>query len=227
MIRRRPLRSVASLRRRRVQGACNAAAASLVLGAGVLLAAPEAGAEIRVWVDDDGVTHFSDDPERAPEAAPSAESAAGFETLGSVWSDGLVGPPIEGGRESSFGDDRVARLLRGALEDLRRGEVARADSTLRGVVRLAPERPEAHWYLSGLARARGRFSTAEHHLRRFLDTAGPTLEPWRDRARARLDAIGDERRLADPEAGGGARARETNPGDHSRRNRAAPHAARS
>ncbi|MCR9097637.1 MAG: peptidase MA family metallohydrolase [bacterium] len=202
------------------QRARNPRAAFLVLALGVastaVLAADPSRAEIRVWVDDQGVTHFSDDPERAPDAATSVESDTAIETLRSVWNDGLVGPPIEGGRESSFGDDRVARLLRGAVEDLRRGEVARADSTLRGVVRLAPERPEAHWYLSGLARARGRFSTAEHHLRRFLDTAGPKLESWRVRARQRLAAIEDERRLADPEALDGPLELETIRGDHFR-----------
>ena len=63
----------------------------LLLGA---LAGPVARAEIRIWVDDAGVTHFSDDPERAPDAATSVESEGAFDTLRSVWDDGLVGPPI-------------------------------------------------------------------------------------------------------------------------------------
>ena len=70
--------------------------------------------------------------------------------------------------------------------------------------------------MAGLARARGRFSTAEHHLRRFLDTAGPKLEPWRVRARQRLAAIEDERRLADPEALDGPLELETIRGNHFR-----------
>lgn len=166
---------------------------------GSSLATATASGEIRIWVDEQGITHFSDDPESAPGASTSVETEGGVEALRSVWHDGLVGPPVSSGGESSFGDDRVERLLRGAIEDLRRGEVARADSTLRGVVRIAPGRPEAYWYLSGLARARGRFASAEQHLRRFLDLAGPDLAPWRSRARARLVAIEDERRLADPE----------------------------
>lgn len=176
----------------------------------------DARAEIRIWVDASGVTHFSDDPERAPDASTSLEGEGAFDTLRSVWDDGLVGPPIEGGSDSSFGADRVARLLRGAIQDLRRGEVSRADSTLRGVVRLAPDRPEAHWYLSSLARSRGRFTTAEHHLRRFLDAAGPELESWRTRARERLAAIADERRLADPEALDGPLELESIEGEHFR-----------
>ena len=173
---------------------------AVVIGFALTIVAAPALAEIRVWVDAEGVTHFSDDPEAAPDIATLAHGEGALETLQSVWGDGLTGPPVDGGGESSFGGDRVDRLLRGAIEDLRRGEVARADSTLSGVVRLAPGRPEAHWYLSGLARARGRFETAERHLRRFLDGAGPVLEPWRARARARLAAIEDERRLADPDS---------------------------
>lgn len=156
-----------------------------------------AQSEIRYWVDEAGVTHFSDDPEAGPVDATQLDSG-GFEALGSVWDDGLEGPPVQPG-ESSFGGDRVDRLMRGALSDLARGEIARADSTLRGVLRLDARRAEAHWYLAVLARARGRFSTAERHLELFLDSAGPELADWRQKAAERLAAIEDERRLADPE----------------------------
>jgi hypothetical protein len=155
-----------------------------------------AESEIHYWVDEEGVTHFSDDPASAPERAESTASVA-LETLRSVWQDGLVGPkPVYGG-ESSFGEDRVDRLLRGALADLERGEVARADSTLRGVLRLDARRAEAHWYLAMLARARGRFNSAEKHLLVFLDVAGPDLAEWKVQARKRLEGIKDERELAD------------------------------
>jgi len=165
----------------------------------VALSASVSESEIHYWVDEAGVTHFSDDPEAGPERTASVESE-GIETLRSVWQDGLIGPePVLGG-ESSFGDDRVDRLLRGALADLTRGEVARAESTLRGVLRLDARRPEAHWYLALLARARGRFTTTERHLRLFLDVAGPEHAAWRAKARTRLVAIQDERRLADPNA---------------------------
>lgn len=167
------------------------------LGFAWSLASTGALAEIRYWVDDQGVTHFSDDPEAAPDVSERVDEAP-LGVLGEIWSDGLVGPPV-GAAEASFGDDRVARLLRGAMADLERGELARADATLRGVLRLEPRNARAHWYLAVMARARGRFSTAEHHLALFLDTAGPELEPWRAKARARLTAMADERRLADPE----------------------------
>lgn len=174
----------------------SAAFASLALAvAGFAVARAD---EIRFWVDADGITHFSDDPRNAPPDAEAPESD-GLESLRSAWSDGVVGPPIVVVPGNSGGDaDRVQRLLRGAIGDLERGEHARASATLRGVLRLEPRCPEAHWYLAGLARARGRFDAAETHLRAFLDSAGPSLAPWRDKARVRLAAIADERRLADP-----------------------------
>ena len=155
--------------------------------------------EIRYWVDEAGTAHFSDDPEAAPPRASSLESA-GVETLRSVWEDGSIGPRLVLGGESSFGDDRIDRLLRGALADLERGEVARAGSTLRGVLRLDARRAEAYWYLARLARARGRFKTAERHLHDFLDVVGPEHAAWRGKARERLATIRDERELADPAA---------------------------
>ncbi len=172
--------------------------------------------EIRFWVDESGVTHFSDDPSRVPPGAESAE-AGGLEALRSAWADGVVGPTLRSVPGASGGEvDRVARLLRGALGDLERGEHARASATLRGVLRLEPRSPEAHWYLAVLARARGRFESAEKHLRLFLDSAGPDLAPWRDEARRRLAAIADERRLADPASLRGALRLQSVPSKHFR-----------
>ena len=156
-------------------------------------------AEIHFWVDADGVTHFSNDEESAPEGA-SAVDAEGLEPIRGAWSDGITGPPLSGdSSDSSFGVNRVRRLLRGALADLDRGEIARAASTLRGVLRLEPRSPEAHWYLAVLARARGRFNSAERHLQSFLEFAGPEFASWRRSAATRLASISDERELADPD----------------------------
>ncbi|MFO0691688.1 MAG: tetratricopeptide repeat protein [Myxococcota bacterium] len=169
-------------------------AASLVVGPRTLARADD----FRFWVDANGVTHLTDDPAAAPPDALPAESE-GLEALRSAWDDGVVGPPVVGGAGQSGGDaDRVARLLRGALGDIERGEHARASATLRGVLRIEPRNAAAHWYLAQLARSRGRFDAAEKHLRQFLDAAGPSLERWRAEARTRLAAIADERRLADP-----------------------------
>ena len=183
---------------RRISGAASWQAALCAL---VVLASGFAGAradEIRFWVDAAGVTHFSDAAGDAPPGAEKPESE-GLDSLRSAWADGIVGPAVEAVPGSSGGDDdRVQRLLRGALGDLERGELARASSTLHGVLRLEPRCPEAHWYLAVLARSRGRFDAAEKHLRLFLDSAGPALAAWRTEARARLAAIADERRLADP-----------------------------
>ena len=188
--------------------------ASLILGvAWVALAGAD---EIRFWVDADGITHFSDDPRHAPSDAQAPESE-GLESLRSAWSDGVIGPAVVVVPGNSGGDaDRVQRLLRGAIGDLERGEHARASATLRGILRLEPRCPEAHWYLAVLARARGRFDAAETHLEAFLDAAGPSLAPWRDEARVRLAAIADERRLADPTGLTGALELQTIPARHFR-----------
>lgn len=180
-------------------GALAALLVGALLGLDPAIRPRAAGAdEIRFWVDADGITHFSDDATRAPAHAEAPESE-GLEALRSVWSDGVVGPAVVSVPGSSGGDaDRVQRLLRGAIGDIERGEHARATATLRGVLRLAPRSPEAHWYLAMLARGRGRFDAAETHLKAFLDAAGPELERWRDAARVRLASIADERRLADP-----------------------------
>lgn len=172
--------------------------------------------DIRFWIDEKGVTHLSDDAAAAPPDALSAESE-GLESLRSAWDDGVVGPPVVAVSGQSGGDaDRVARLLRGALGDIERGEHARASATLRGVLRLEPRNAPAHWYLAQLARSRGRFDAAEKHLRLFLDSADPPLERWRAEARSRLAAIADERKLADPARLSGALQLKTIPTRHFR-----------
>ncbi len=169
-------------------------------------------AESYAWVDEAGVTHITDDPEAIPEGARSSASA-GRAGLRGLWSDAVApgraasragtGPDGAGRalpvRAGSRGDARTLRLLRGALEDLERGETARAAAALESVLRREPARPEAHWYLALLDRQRGRYASAEAHLRAFLAAAGDDLEPYRASAQRRLDALADERRLADTE----------------------------
>ena len=185
--------------RRRSRAAAPLRSTSL-LALVVLLCGAPVRAEIRFWVDDAGVTHFSNEPSAAPEHAKAVDEP-GLEPIRAAWDDGLLGPPLPASAgDSSFTDARVQRLLRGAMSDLQRGEVGRADSALRGVLRLDPGNARAHWHLAVLARARGRFDAAERHLRRFLEAAGPEFGPWRARARQRLASIADERALADPDA---------------------------
>ena len=90
------------------------------LVAGALLPGGVALGEIRFWVDDDGVTHFTDDVEAVPEGV-AARRAEEIEPLRAVWSEGITGPTVASGEgDSSFDDDRIQRLLRGALGDLPR-----------------------------------------------------------------------------------------------------------
>ena len=158
----------------------------------LLLALPGA-AESFVWVDEDGVTHITNDPERVPEPVRARPHDA--ESLRSIW-DGPVdrrSPPAGAGPDRE--EDRTRRALRGAVDDLQRGENARAAAVLRSILREQPGRPEPHWYLAQLDRYRGRYDSAAQHLEAFLATAGDELEPWRATARARLAALADERRL--------------------------------
>ena len=94
-------------------------------------------------------------------------------------------------------------LVRGALDDLRRGETARAAVTLESVLRVDPGNPEAHWYLGLLDRQRGRLDAAQRHLEAFLAQAGDAHEDWRASAERRLAGLRDERRLADEQGAAG------------------------
>ena len=164
------------------------------------LAAAPAAAELHVWVDGEGRTHVTDDPAAVP---PGARRTAGsVEEIRGLWDDGLAGPVVETPPGASGSDeDRQARLLRDALDDLGRGETARASATLAEVLRQEPTRPEAHWYLALLDWQRGRLDASEGHLRAFLESAGDRFDPWRAAATRRLARLEDERRLLTPPTG--------------------------
>jgi hypothetical protein len=168
----------------------------------LLLPPLSARADLHVWVDADGTTHVTDDPEKIP---PERRDAAveRVEELRAIWDDGVRGPPLVTPRGSSSSEeDRVLRQLRGAVDDLSRGETARATATLRGVLERLPNQPEAHWYLALLEGRRGHLDAAEQHLLTFLSVAGEEHEALRASARKRLARLEDERQLLDaPEAG--------------------------
>jgi tetratricopeptide (TPR) repeat protein len=162
-----------------------------------LLLASAAGAEPWVWVDEQGVTHLSDDPGAVPEPI-RAKGAQDREALRDLWDDvrGPLDAPAGGGGGQL--QERTLRLIRGAVSDLERGETARAQVALESVLRDEPAQPEAHWYLALLERQRGRYDSAQAHLEAFLASAGDSLEPWRSSAQRRLEALADEERLAEP-----------------------------
>ncbi|MBW2542219.1 MAG: DUF4124 domain-containing protein [Deltaproteobacteria bacterium] len=169
-----------------------APAAPLVAVALLGLGSPPAWAETFVWIDESGVTHITDDPSGIPEDARSAENG-----IGDLWDSPVGDDPISGSAQSAS-EARIQRLIRGAVDDLRRGETARASVSLDSVLREAPGEPVAHWYLALLDRQRGRYDSARAHLEAFLAAAGDELEPWRQSARRRLAALDDEARLTDP-----------------------------
>lgn len=168
----------------------------------LLLHPLRAEADLHVWVDADGTTHVTDDPEKIPPERPDA-AVERIEELRAIWDDGVRGPPLVTPRGSSSSEeDRVLRQLRGAVNDLGRGETARATATLRDVLERLPNQPEAHWYLALLEGQRGHLDAAEQHLINFLSVAGEEHEALRASARKRLARLEDERRLLEaPEAG--------------------------
>jgi len=173
---------------------------SLLLLGLLALVLPALGV-VYTWVDEDGVTHIADDLAALPEVVRS-DPREGRAGLRGLWEEGVVGPTLAprapgASGSSSLQEERSRRLIRGALEDIERGEEARASAALEGVLRSDPKRAEAHWYLALLTRQRGRYESAETHLRAFLAAAGDHHEPWRKAAERNLAALEDERRLAD------------------------------
>jgi tetratricopeptide (TPR) repeat protein len=154
-----------------------------------------AAADVYVWVDEEGRTFITDDPDGVPEDQRGRGIPEGG-PLGRLWGD--PGEIPAGPVPPSQSNDRVSRLIRGAIEDLQRGNVSRAAEALDAVLRTEPGNAEAHFYAALLAQQRGRLDSAEAHLRAFLAQAGDALEPWRESAKRRLAAIEDERRLAGP-----------------------------
>ena len=100
-------------------------------------------AESFVWVDEEGITHLTDNRSEVPPAARSAEASP--DRLQTLWGGSFEGPPLATPRGSSgSASGRIDRLLDGVRSDLERGERARAAATLRSVLRLDPARAEPH-----------------------------------------------------------------------------------
>ena len=156
-------------------------------------------AESFVWVDEEGITHLTDNRSEVPPAARSAEASP--DRLQTLWGGSFEGPPLATPRGSSgSASGRIDRLLDGVRSDLERGERARAAATLRSVLRLDPARAEPHWYLAHLDLRRGRFGSARGHLEEFLSRASAERESgWREEARRKLGGLGREEELADTE----------------------------
>ena len=158
---------------------------------GCLVFSGWAHAELRVWVDEAGITHLSNRVEAGVGSAPTKE------VLGGLW----AGPLDAAGRSARGGEGleegRAQRLLRSAVADLQRGETLRAAEVLESILRDRPADAEAHWYLGLLERQRGRYESAARHLEAFLASAGDDMAGWRASAQQRLAQLADERRLAD------------------------------
>jgi hypothetical protein len=149
-------------------------------------------AELHVWVDEQGHTHVTDDPD----SVPRGERASDPGELRTLWGNDRLGEPLPPTLAGSSSDaDRQLRTLRAALDDLERGETARAAVLLHEVLRQEPTRPEAHFVLAILEGRRGHLDRAETHLRAFLSAAGERFPGWRASAERRLAQLEDERVL--------------------------------
>jgi len=170
---------------------------TVIFLAGCLLALAAAAGTFS-WVDENGVTHLTDDPDSVPDGKSAAEGRVALQNL---WDD--VRGPVQATLDrppATREEARERRVLRGAVEDLERGETARASAALTSILRGNPNHPEAHWYRALLDRQRGRYASARVHLEAFLASAGENLQPWRDSAERRLRELDDEQRLADVNA---------------------------
>ncbi len=178
-------------------------AALATLAGALVLGTPLAAAELYLWVDEQGHTHATNDPSEVPaeqrrgeDGAAERPPAASHRSASRLWEGAVTGPPLRDRADSGSEAARLDRILRGAVQDLQRGESARAAAALESVLRRAPGRPEAHWYLALLDRQRGRFESARAHLEAFLAHAGDDYEDWRRSAKRRLRTLEDETRLA-------------------------------
>jgi len=152
-----------------------------------LCAALPAHADLYVYLDADGATQLADDATQPPGAG-----------AGSLGEARLAGPTPRldaGGRSES--ERRSDRVVAGAIEDLRRGDSARAAAAFESVLASDPRNPIAHWYLAELDRQRGRLDSAARHLDAFLAHAGDAYEPFRAAAERRRRGLADEERLAE------------------------------
>jgi hypothetical protein len=158
----------------------------------LLAAALPAAAELHVWVDENGHTHVTDDPDSVPDGQPATDPGS----LRTLWGSDRLGEPLAPTLAGTSSEaDRQLRSLRAALDDLERGETARAAVLLNEVLRQDPSRPEAHFVLAILEGRRGHLDRAETHLNRFLGAAGDRFPAWRASAERRLRQLEDERRL--------------------------------
>jgi len=164
-----------------------------ILLAATLAVADPAAAETYTWVDREGITHLTDDPDKVAQSS----ATEGRRALRGLWDDPRGSEGFVYAKPQSQAEARRQRVVRGAVEDLGRGETARASAALMSTLRDDPNNPEAHWYLAILDRQRGRYESARVHLESFLASAGADLEPWRDSASRRLRELEDERRLSE------------------------------
>ena len=138
----------------------------------LLLAAP-APAAVYTWIDEDGVTHISDDPAGVPEQAGGRE---GREGLRGLWGEGLVDPAPRAAqlaRLAGFAEPGVDELTRSLLplsESLpAAARMPLVDMTLPALRELSPDQYRCfRANVEELVRADDKIDLFEWTLQRIL-----------------------------------------------------------
>jgi len=164
----------------------------LALGLGLLATAALLPGAVAVWIDEKGHTYVTD---RAGPPTPGARRLRPSE-LSLGWAGRARGEPIQGATDSSDEDDRLARELLAAREDVLRGEVKRGVAQLRRLHRVHPGRPDVAFLLAEVERRRGRLESAHEALEMTLSVAAELPDGWHEAARALLREINEELELA-------------------------------
>jgi hypothetical protein len=147
---------------------------------------------VAVWVDPQGRTTLTDREEPPVPGAVRVD----VDDLAEQWREEGVAGPVIRDRDTSQGEDRLAREVRVVLEDLERGHTSAALSALRRLHREHPELAEVALTLAELERRRGRLEAARRILDELLTPASMLQDPWELRARGLLAEVRQEIEVA-------------------------------
>jgi hypothetical protein len=143
---------------------------------------------VAIWVDPEGNTILTNREEPPVPGAVPVE----IEDRSRSWRGEPSPGPETRERDSSLPEDRLAREVRVALEDLDRGETKDALSVLRRLHREQPGRPDVALALADVEQSRGRFEAAESVLEELLTTPAKLRDPWESRVRRALSEVRQE-----------------------------------
>jgi len=137
--------------------------------------------KVSVWMDDEGRPVLSN--RSAPVDAELLQAAE----IAASWRGKWEGEPLQTPRR-----DPLLSELAEALDDIQRGEHARALTALRRLADAHPERPEVFWTLGRVELARGRHPAALTALDHALAVATGMSDEWMTRVQALRNRVATE-----------------------------------